>query len=57
VFVVDLPHLAGGADRLGDLVTRVSPPAAPGVAVLVCSADPAVLREIPVRSHLEPVAA
>jgi ABC-type sulfate/molybdate transport systems ATPase subunit len=46
VLVVDLPGTAGGTDRLGDLVPRVSPPAAPGVATLVCSADPAVLDEI-----------
>jgi ABC-type Fe3+/spermidine/putrescine transport system ATPase subunit len=57
VLVVDLPQPAGAADRLSDLVARVSPPAAPGVAVLVCSADPAVLREIPVTLRAEQLAA
>ncbi|MFI6244381.1 hypothetical protein ACIBEF_31490 [Micromonospora sp. NPDC050795] len=31
---------------------RLSPPDAPGVAVLVCTADPATLAEIPVRHEL-----
>jgi ABC-type thiamine transport system ATPase subunit len=47
--VLDLPVAAGGADRLADLVPLVSPGGAPGVAVLVCSADPAVLAELTVR--------
>jgi hypothetical protein len=33
-------------DRLSELLPRVSPPASPGVAALVCSADPTVLDEI-----------
>jgi ABC-type sugar transport system ATPase subunit len=48
VLVLDLP-VATGAERLTDLVPLVSPPGAPGVAVLVCSAHPAVLAEIPLR--------
>ncbi|MEV1290467.1 ATP-binding cassette domain-containing protein [Micromonospora sp. NPDC049679] len=47
VLVIDLPGNAGGTDRLRDLTPRLSPPASPGVATLVCSADPAVLDEIP----------
>jgi 2-aminoethylphosphonate transport system ATP-binding protein len=47
VLVIDLPSTAGGTDQLTDLLPRVSPPFAPGVATLVCSADPAVLAEIP----------
>jgi ABC-type sulfate/molybdate transport systems ATPase subunit len=55
VLVLDLP-VATGAERLGDLVPLVSPPDAPGVAVLVCSADPAVLAEIPLQVQPEAVA-
>lgn len=53
VLVIDLPSTAGGTDRLRDLMPRVSPPASPGVAALVCSADPAVLDEIPDRVTVE----
>ncbi|WBB68638.1 ATP-binding cassette domain-containing protein [Micromonospora sp. WMMD812] len=49
VLVVDLPTGMAGGGRLGDLVPRLSPPDAPGVAVLVCTADPATLDEIPDR--------
>jgi ABC-type Fe3+/spermidine/putrescine transport system ATPase subunit len=43
--VVDLPTATGGGDRLGDLVSRAGPRDAAGMAVLVCSADAAVLAE------------
>ncbi|MGC4798364.1 ATP-binding cassette domain-containing protein [Micromonospora saelicesensis] len=52
VLVVDLPAGSAGDSRLGDLMPRLSPPDAPGVAVLVCTADPATLAEIPVRHEL-----
>lgn len=52
VLVVDLPSGMAGGGRLADLVPRLSPPDAPGVAVLVCTADPATLDEIPVRVDL-----
>lgn len=48
--VLDLPAAAGGAEHLADLVPMVSPTGAPGVAVLVCSADPAVLAQIPAQA-------
>jgi ABC-type sulfate/molybdate transport systems ATPase subunit len=48
VMMLDLPA-ATGAERLSDLVPLVSPPGAPGVSVLVCSAHPAVLAEIPLQ--------
>lgn len=52
VLVVDLPAGSAGDSRLADLMPRLSPPEAPGVAVLVCTADPATLAEIPVRHEL-----
>ncbi|MEU8301862.1 ATP-binding cassette domain-containing protein [Micromonospora sp. NPDC048909] len=52
VLVVDLPAGMAGGGRLSDLVPRLSPPDAPGVAVLVCTADPATLEEIPDRVEL-----
>ncbi|MFC3505729.1 ATP-binding cassette domain-containing protein [Micromonospora krabiensis] len=52
VLVVDLPTGMAAGGRLGDLVPRLSPPDAPGVAVLVCTADPATLAEIPTRATL-----
>ncbi|GAA5202262.1 hypothetical protein GCM10023322_83840 [Rugosimonospora acidiphila] len=55
VMVLDLPD-ATGAERLDDLVPLVSPPGAPGVSVLVCSAHPAVLAEIPAQVRVEAVA-
>ncbi|MER7457681.1 ATP-binding cassette domain-containing protein [Micromonospora sp. NPDC126480] len=51
--VVDLPAGVAGGGRLGDLLDRLSLPGTPGVAVLVCSADPEVLAEIPDRVHVE----
>ena len=42
-----LPAGQRATARLGDLMPRLSPPDAPGVAVLVCTADPATLAEIP----------
>ncbi|MFI9528462.1 ATP-binding cassette domain-containing protein [Micromonospora rosaria] len=57
VLVVDLPVGATGAGRLTDVLPRVCPPGAAGSAVLVCSADPAVLAEIPVRVPVERVEA
>jgi ABC-type sulfate/molybdate transport systems ATPase subunit len=53
VLVIDLPGGAAGAGRLTDLVPRLSPPGAPGIAVLVCSADPLILDEIPQRVPVE----
>ncbi|WCN84221.1 ATP-binding cassette domain-containing protein [Micromonospora sp. LH3U1] len=52
VLVVDLPAGSAGDSRLGDLMPRLSPPDAPGVAVLVCTSDPATLAEIPLRHEL-----
>ncbi|MFI7606506.1 ATP-binding cassette domain-containing protein [Micromonospora sp. NPDC049366] len=52
VLVVDLPTGMAAGGRLADLVPRLSPPDAPGVAVLVCTADPATLAEIPTRVTL-----
>ncbi|MFI6262783.1 ATP-binding cassette domain-containing protein [Micromonospora sp. NPDC051006] len=52
VLVVDLPAGMAGGGRLSDLVPRLSPPDAPGVAVLVCTADPATLEEVPDRVEL-----
>ncbi|MER7894401.1 ATP-binding cassette domain-containing protein [Micromonospora sp. NPDC094482] len=52
VLVVDLPAGMAGGGRLSDLVPRLSPPDAPGVAVLICTADPATLQEIPDRVEL-----
>ncbi|MET7879386.1 ATP-binding cassette domain-containing protein [Micromonospora profundi] len=52
VLVVDLPTEPAGGSRLGDLLPRLSPPDAPGVAVLVCTADRAALAEIPRRHEL-----
>ncbi|WP_329107657.1 ATP-binding cassette domain-containing protein [Micromonospora sp. NBC_01699] len=49
VLVIDLPGPAGGTDRLGELLPRLSAPTDRGFATLVCSADPAVLDEIPDR--------
>jgi ABC-type molybdate transport system ATPase subunit len=54
--VMDLPRPLGGAERLRDLVPLVAPEGAAGVAVLVCSADPAILDEIPQRVRPEEVA-
>jgi ABC-type sugar transport system ATPase subunit len=53
--VMDLPRPLGGAERLRDLVPLASPEGAAGVAVLVCSADPAILEEIPQRVRPEDV--
>ncbi len=47
VLVLDLPSLAGAAERLRDLVPLVAPPDSAGVAVLVCTADPDLLAEVP----------
>lgn len=52
VLVVDLPVEPAGGSRLGDLLPRLAPSAAPGVATLVCTADPSTLAEIPTRHHL-----
>ncbi|MCO1594322.1 ATP-binding cassette domain-containing protein [Micromonospora sp. RHAY321] len=52
VLVIDLPTDPAGGSRLGDLLPRLSPPDAPGVAVLVCTADQAALTEIPRRHEL-----
>lgn len=52
VLVIDLPAGSAGDSALGDLMPRLSPPASPGVAVLVCTADPATLAEIPARHEL-----
>ncbi|MFG1881675.1 ATP-binding cassette domain-containing protein [Micromonospora sp. NPDC049102] len=52
VLVVDLPVDPPGGSRLGDLLPRLAPPGAPGVATLVCTADPATLAEIPQRHEL-----
>ncbi|MFI5486206.1 MULTISPECIES: ATP-binding cassette domain-containing protein [Micromonospora] len=46
VLVIDLPAGAPDGGRLTDLVGRLSPPDAPGLAVLVCTADEAVLAEL-----------
>jgi ABC-type sulfate/molybdate transport systems ATPase subunit len=48
--VLDLPAAAGGAEHLSDLIPKMSPAGAPGVAVLVCSADLAVLGQVEVRA-------
>ena len=48
--VLDLPAAAGGAEHLADLVPKVSPTGAPGVAILVCTADPAVLSQVAIRA-------
>ncbi|GIH14118.1 ATP-binding cassette domain-containing protein [Rugosimonospora africana] len=54
VLMLDLPTQAG-AEGLSDLVPLVSPRDAPGVSVLVCSADPGVLDGIPLRVRPEAV--
>jgi ABC-type sugar transport system ATPase subunit len=51
--VVDLPVAVAGAGHLAELVTRATPPATAGVAVLVCSADATVLAGIPDRVRIE----
>ncbi|SIR54268.1 ATP-binding cassette domain-containing protein [Micromonospora avicenniae] len=52
VLVVDLPGGMADGGRLDDLTPRLSPADAPGVAVLVCTADPATLAQIPARVEL-----
>ncbi|MGV9213031.1 ATP-binding cassette domain-containing protein [Micromonospora sp. RB23] len=52
VLVVDLPVDPAGGSRLGDLLPRLAPLSAPGVATLVCTADPSTLAEIPTRHDL-----
>ncbi|WP_433120739.1 ATP-binding cassette domain-containing protein [Micromonospora sp. CA-246542] len=52
VLVVDLPVEPAGGSRLGDLLPRLAPSETPGVATLVCTADPSTLAEIPTRHHL-----
>ncbi len=51
--VIDLPGATDRADRLSDLIARVSPPASPGIAVLVCTREPTVLEDIPNRVQIE----
>jgi ABC-type sulfate/molybdate transport systems ATPase subunit len=46
VLVLDLPRLAGAAERLRDLLPLVAPLDSAGVAVLVCTADPDLLAEM-----------
>ncbi|KAB1160165.1 ATP-binding cassette domain-containing protein [Micromonospora sp. AMSO12t] len=48
VLVIDLPTGPAGGGRLTDLVGRLSPTNTPGVAVLVCTADPGSLADVPV---------
>lgn len=48
VLVVDLPTGPAGGGRLTDLLGRLSPENTPGVAVLVCTADPGSLADVPV---------
>ncbi|WP_422739917.1 ATP-binding cassette domain-containing protein [Micromonospora sp. WMMD729] len=52
VLVVDLPVEPAGGSRLGDLLPRLAPRNAPGIATLVCTADPSTLAEIPTRHDL-----
>jgi ABC-type sulfate/molybdate transport systems ATPase subunit len=52
VLMLDLPAETG-AEGLSDLVPLVSPSDAPGVAVLVCSANPGVLSGIPLQVRPE----
>ncbi|RLK25693.1 ABC transporter family protein [Micromonospora sp. M71_S20] len=52
VLVIDLPTGPTGGGRLTDLVGRLSPPDTPGVAVLVCTADPGALADVPVAAEV-----
>ncbi|MEH1100832.1 ATP-binding cassette domain-containing protein [Micromonospora sp. CPCC 205561] len=52
VLVVDLPSGPADGGRLTDLVGRLSPPDTPGVAVLVCTADPGALPDVPVAAEV-----
>ncbi|MGS2616706.1 ATP-binding cassette domain-containing protein [Micromonospora sp. LZ34] len=52
--VIDLPAGTPDGGRLTDLVGRLAPPDAPGVAVLACTADEAVLAEVGDRVAVEP---
>ncbi|MGW4501947.1 ATP-binding cassette domain-containing protein [Micromonospora sp. NPDC004336] len=52
VLVIDLPTGAGGGGRLTELVGRLSPPGTPGAALLVCTADPGALTDVPVAAEV-----
>ncbi|TDC77899.1 ATP-binding cassette domain-containing protein [Micromonospora sp. KC606] len=53
VLVIDLPAGIPDGGRLTDLVGRLAPPDAPGVAVLACTADEAVLAEVGAQVRVE----
>ncbi|MFC7547842.1 ATP-binding cassette domain-containing protein [Plantactinospora sp. GCM10030261] len=46
VLVVDLPSGGGGVDRLGDLLVDLAPEDSPGIATLICSADPVIVDRV-----------
>ncbi|MEU6078331.1 ATP-binding cassette domain-containing protein [Micromonospora sp. NPDC047074] len=48
VLVIDLPTGPAGGGRLTELVGRLAPSHTPGAAVLVCTADPGALADVPV---------
>lgn len=53
VLVIDLPTGPVVGGRLTDLFERLSPPDTPGVAVLVCTADPTALADVPVAAEVD----
>ncbi|MFG2012101.1 ATP-binding cassette domain-containing protein [Micromonospora sp. NPDC048868] len=54
VLVIDLPTGPAGGGRLTDLVGRLSPSGTPGAAVLVCTADPGAVADVPVAAEVGP---
>ncbi|MEU7935459.1 ATP-binding cassette domain-containing protein [Micromonospora echinofusca] len=50
--VIDLPTGPTGGGRLTELLGRLTPPDTPGVAVLVCTAEPGALPDVPVAAEV-----